>query len=293
MSIPKNYLQGIDYLKYEVERKYPSFLLGEWKTGSWWYYYLFTTLVKTPEATLIAAGLGVFVLIVCLWRRTIPFEAASMLALLGVPAIVMFASVSYQGGFNHHHRYVLNIYPFLWALAVLPVARFAPWPKVLRPVTIGLTVLMVVSSLSVAPHFLSYFNWASGGPKNGWKLLAFSNIDWGQDLLYVDKWIKAHPECRPLAMELYHQATADWFDVPGLDAPHLPTGASASEIEVDEPTWYIINVRLLYNKSGQPGYEYFQQLEPVDRIAYAYHVYRIDPKEERSKDGWQDTSATD
>ncbi len=51
--LPKNYVLGIDYLKYEVEEKKWSFLLGEWRFGSWWYYYIFTTLVKTPLATLI------------------------------------------------------------------------------------------------------------------------------------------------------------------------------------------------------------------------------------------------
>ncbi len=56
---------------------------------------------------------------------------------------------------------------------------------------------------------LELLQFASGGPSNGWKVLGFSNIDWGQDLLFVDKWIKDHPECRPLAFEL------DYFGMNG------------------------------------------------------------------------------
>jgi len=44
VPVPTNYLQGIDDLKYEVERKRWSFLMGEWKFGSWPHYYVMTTL---------------------------------------------------------------------------------------------------------------------------------------------------------------------------------------------------------------------------------------------------------
>ncbi len=73
----------------------------------------------------------------------------------------------------------------------------------------SLTIGMLWATFSVAPHYLSFFNSLAGGPSNGWKVLGFSNIDWGQDLLYVDKWIKDHPECRPLAFEL------DYFGMNG------------------------------------------------------------------------------
>jgi len=35
---------------------------------------------------------------------------------------------------------------------------------------------------TVAPHYLAYFNELAGGPANGFKELADSNLDWGQDL---------------------------------------------------------------------------------------------------------------
>jgi hypothetical protein len=101
----------------EVEQKYWSFLLGEWKKGSWPHYYLMTTLLKTPEPTLLGAALGLGVLIVGIWRKMVKPEVISMFLFLIIPAAVCFASVSLQGGFNHHHRYVLMIYPPMFALA--------------------------------------------------------------------------------------------------------------------------------------------------------------------------------
>jgi hypothetical protein len=34
---------------------------------------------------------------------------------------------------------------------------------------------------------------------------------------------------------------------------------------------------LCYNLPDRPGLEYLQQIQPVERIAYSYHVYRIEP----------------
>lgn len=283
VPLPRNYLLGIDYLRYEVENKYWSFLMGEWKFGSWPHYYVMTTLFKTPEPTLIASAFGLILLFRCWYQRKIGIEVISFVALLGIPALAAFASVSLQGGFNHHHRYVLMIYPVMFVLAAFPASNYieARWPKI---VTSLLCVWMVIASLSVSPHYLSYFNTISGGPKNGWKLLGFSNIDWGQDLLFVDQWIKEHPECRPLRFELdYFGMNGEMFDLPKSNPPRLPKGSDYAEALPDQTEWWIVSVKQLYNLPDRAGLEYLQQLEPVDRIAYSFHVYKM-PGHERGED---------
>ena len=47
---------------------------------------------------------------------------------------------------------------------------------------------LVTSSLWIYPHSLSYFNEAIGGPLNGSERLLGSNVDWGQDLRYLNWW---------------------------------------------------------------------------------------------------------
>ena len=293
IPFPKNYILGIDYLKMEVEQKYWSFLLGEWKKGSWPHYYLITTLLKTPEPTLLGAALGLGVLIVGIWRKMVKPEVISMFLFLIIPAAVCFASVSLQGGFNHHHRYVLMIYPPMFALAAyiaspvgIQLLRFRlPFlgpdkRSIAVPLALTLAVLSAASSLRVHPYYTSYFNTLSGGPENGWRLLGFSNIDWGQDILEVDKWLKAHPDRRPLVMDIdYFGMNGNLFDVTTSMPPKLPKGASVDEVRrsITETQWWIISVKKLYNLPDQKGLEYLQQLQPVEKIAYAYHVYRIDP----------------
>jgi hypothetical protein len=78
VPLPRNYLLGIDHLRMEVEQGKWSFLNGEWKYGSWPHYYIMTTLYKTPEPTLLAALIGVGVLITGIRRRMVKPEVISM-----------------------------------------------------------------------------------------------------------------------------------------------------------------------------------------------------------------------
>ncbi len=275
IPFPKNYLSGIDYLKYEVEEKKWSFMLGEWRNGSWPHYYCVTTLIKTPEATLLAGFIGLIVVGYTIAKGQADIRSYTMILVLGIPAIFIFASVSLQGGFNHHHRYVMQIYPVMFVLAA-SLCRQGVKANWFCCAAILLTFSMITSSLRVSPHFLGYFNSASGGPTNGWRLLGFSNIDWGQDILLVDDWIREHPNCRPLAFELtmsHYSGNGELFDLPNKSPRSFRADATPNDVTDD--CWYIVNVRSLFNFPNELGLQYLQQLEPVDRIGYSFHVYRV------------------
>lgn len=87
-------------------------------------------------------------------------------------------------------RFLLPFYPLLILVAVDGLWRLCRNAGKSRTAlswlarTIG--VLLVVgqgtSHWSIGPHYLSYFNSLCGGPENGYRLLADSSIDWGQDL---------------------------------------------------------------------------------------------------------------
>lgn len=49
----------------------------------------------------------------------------------------------------------------------------------------------VASTLKAFPHHLAYFNEAAGGPETGHEHLLGSNLDWGQDVLFLNKWISS------------------------------------------------------------------------------------------------------
>ena len=47
-----------------------------------------------------------------------------------------------------------------------------------------------ISIFAIYPHFLSYFNEIIGGPANGYIYTVNSNLDWGQDLKRLKKWVE-------------------------------------------------------------------------------------------------------
>lgn len=55
------------------------------------------------------------------------------------------------------------------------------------------------SSVCTFSHHLSYFNEIAGGPMAGGQHLLFSNFDWGQDVLELERVLEAHPEWGPIA----------------------------------------------------------------------------------------------
>ena len=62
------------------------------------------------------------------------------------------------------------------AMEILGVSRYIAVPVA------ALGVWLVLGALRVSPHYLAYFNQIAGGPGNGYRCLVDSNLDWGQDL---------------------------------------------------------------------------------------------------------------
>ena len=111
--------------------------------------------------------------------------------------------VSSQTGYTHHMRYIMPALPFafIWVSKIAQAVDFKN--KVVAFLGGGAFLWSVGSSLWVYPHSLSYFNELVGGPMGGHEHLLESNIDWGQDLLYLDEWLNEHPEARPLGLAYF------------------------------------------------------------------------------------------
>lgn len=269
VPLPANYLMGIDVQQRDFEQGMDSYLRGEWRKGGWWYYYLYGLLVKEPVGTLALAVLAI---------GTVFRHPRGVRGVEVVPvacAIGIIGVVSSQTGFNHHLRYVLPALP----LAYISLCRvFAPGgPRWLAGVGAVCIVASAVSSLLAYPHSMSYFNELAGGPKAGPRHMHNSNVDWGQDLLFLKEWCDRHPDRRPLYVEYSG----------GFDAATLRCWGDGVHHTWDEktqkalaggtplPGWYAIFVGRLFEPPDDPDlFARFRRREPDERIGDTVYLFR-------------------
>jgi hypothetical protein len=282
IPLPKLYLQGIDIQKRDFERGYRSYLMGTWSDHGWWYYYLAAMLVKMPHATQVLLVMAAFGL---LSRKAAPEQRREYLLLL-TPPVLIIALVSSQTGFNHHMRYVLPAFPFLYIFAARAWSMSKSW----RKLTVLLLIWQATSVLWYAPHWLSYFNECSGGPREGHWWLVDSNIDWGQDVLALRDWQKGHPDVLLRAALFTSVDPVDLglrFELPPPYQPDKPEITDASGKRGPQPGWYAISAcQLRGHHFWIPGgtdsgmqseghFTYFQLLEPKETIGYSIYIYHV------------------
>jgi hypothetical protein len=294
VPLPRNYLLGIDHQKHDFEMTMRSYLRGEWRQGGWWYYYLYALLVKIPIGTWI---LGLLAWYVGIFQKGYSAPWRDELVLIA-PIICILTLVSSQTGFNHHSRYVLPLFPF----AFVWMSKVAQAVDRRAHVITGLASIAVVwtiaSSLSVYPHSMSYFNEWAGGPEKGHAHLVDSNIDWGQDLLYLKNWLDEHPQARPISLAYF-----GCFDprVAGIEFRLPPQKTLAGDANGPdmlyrrdklEPGWYAVSVTLLrggtfplqdgagHLKEGhRDAFTYFLDCRPAARAGYSIYIYHLDREE--------------
>ncbi len=287
IPVPSDYLLGIDIQKGDFEDfGRPSYLRGRFQERGWWYYYVYAAAVKVPLGTW---GLVCGAVIYSIATRRCGSTLADTFILL-TPAVVVFVLVSSQTGFSHHFRYVLPCFPFLfiWTSQVSRVLTAVRWQGVL----VGALILWSIgSSLWYFPHSLSYFNELAGGPRGGHAHLIHSNIDWGQDLLYLKRWWEKHHKAEPLHLAYYGHFDPASLGMKYTRPPQHSLESQEQEAKLIplEPGWYAVSVNYLrgYPRGGfVPGaFTYFQEFEPVATAGYSIYIYLVTEEDVKSLNG--------
>ncbi len=289
--LPADFILGVDVQRRDFESGFPSYLAGRWSNQGWWYYYLYAMGVKEPHGTqLLVLTSLLSIAYLTLHGRSDRF--AWFAAALGI-SIVAF--VSTQIGINHHLRYVLPAYPFLF----VATARLASKSLgLIKPASIAIAALLalsIVSTLRIHPHEQSYFNELAGGPERGDLHLVDSNIDWGQDLTYLKKWLDDHPEAKPIGLAYFNLGDPAYFGIDYVRAPQCPRALTKYSLEDAEqfgplPGYYAVSVNYIRgSRSFAPArgqqtwlslaqgesYTYFQYFTPIARAGYSIRIYHI------------------
>jgi hypothetical protein len=104
----------------------------------------------------------------------------------------VFLALAIASNLDIGDRYVLPVYPFVLLLCAAVWYAFRG-RSIIRGVLIALVIGQAVDVARYAPDYLSYFNaWVR--PEAGYTMLTDSNLDWGQGLLALRAYERAHPD---------------------------------------------------------------------------------------------------
>jgi 4-amino-4-deoxy-L-arabinose transferase-like glycosyltransferase len=256
------YLQSLFFDQVANERGRTLYLLGEFASGGWWYYFPVAFAVKVPVAITALAGFAI----------AAPVARPSRLGwLIGVPVSVYLVVACFWLDVTLGIRYLLPIFPLLFVFIATQLAPTGSGWR--RAAVLAACGWLAIASLWIHPHYLAYFNEAAGGPSRGHRYLLDSNIDWGQDLATLAEYLaeRGNPAVR-LA----------YF---GPEKPE-DHGIRSRRLEECRPLKGLVaistNVREgLYKLHGplgtpEPGcYDWLKAYEPVAYLGYSIFVYDI------------------
>jgi hypothetical protein len=266
--LPNAYSQGFLLGQGKAQHR-PAFLAGRFSDTGWWYYFPVVILLKT-SITLLALCAGSLTLCIIRWKT---FFAGKMFIL--VP-IAIYLGVAMTSRINIGLRHILPIYPFLLLLAGGAVAALQA--RVRPAFLLVLLIPAAVELGTVAPHYLAFFNQFAGGPGNGHNLLVDSNLDWGQDLKGLKRWMNLH-HVPHVNLGYFGNADPAYY---GIRCTYLPGSPFFAKDKIEGPWvpgYVAVSANNLHNAADETVRAFYKPLlkrEPVAVIGYSIHVYRVD-----------------
>jgi len=254
VPIAGKYIEGLSDVLQKSKSGHMAYLMGEYNRTGWRHYFIVAFLVKTPISTLI-----LIVLSLVLFRR-IKHHGFSELFLI-LPILLYFIVLS-LGYINIGLRHILVIYPFIFVF----VSKVVNYKKI-KIMIIILSLWYVISSLLIYPHYLAYFNEAIG-PDNGHKYLIDSNLDWGQDLKGLDKWLENNEITEKIKLNYDNKLEANYR---GINYERYNF--------CEKPTTGLFAIRINNLVGSAPTlkdcFRWLDEHEPIAKIGYTIWVYDL------------------
>lgn len=216
--------------------------------------------------------------------------------------IAMYWTNSIFSNLNIGVRHVLPSFPFIYMLVSYQIIKWLEREKIQfnpsHPLQImidffrsyfktALKIMLVVlilvwyllSALFTYPYYLAYFNELAGGPKNGYKYAADSNLDWGQDLKRLAQFVEEN-NIETIQLDYFGGGSPHYY-LKEKFQPYWPTKGETTG-------WIAVSATLLLGQTGTPvrgfirkpgeDYSWILQYTPVAYIGYSIFVFNIPEK---------------
>ena len=153
------------------------------------------------------------------------------------------------------------------SLVKLPATKYVRSRAILPALIVG---NLAIIQIGTYPNEIGYFNSLVGGMQNGPRFLLDSNIDWGQDLPKLQRYLQKHSITR-LPFDYFGRATVSYY-IP--QAVGLPTSLNLLR-GAEKPRGVVaISVGSLFRTDR--AFDWLWKETPVVRIGSSINVYQID-----------------
>ncbi|HXR98925.1 MAG TPA: glycosyltransferase family 39 protein [Pyrinomonadaceae bacterium] len=193
--LPRYFVSGIDMVVQDSRDGRPAFLLGQISDTGWWYYFPVAFALKTTIPFLLAS-IGGFV-----WAVYQVLRRKCYAILYVVLPGVFYLALTMTSHLNIGVRHLLPMFPFA-AIAGAGFVSAVIECGLKRSRGLGVAVAAValvpclVIAVSAFPNYLTYFSPLACGAARGWQMLSDSNVETGQEVKPLARYLKDHGENR-------------------------------------------------------------------------------------------------
>jgi len=293
------YLSGLFMVFNRASSGHTTYFLGEVSNQGWKNYFPIVYLIKEPLTfhilTIISfLSLAWFVNPAPLfsrksgagWQDTLPkiknwisnhFPEFAMLTF-----IVIYWTTSLISNLNIGVRHLLPVFPFTFILVSTTIISLLKEPFLkFKYAFLGILILwQAISVILIYPHFLAYFNELVGGPDKGYIYTVDSNLDWGQDLKRLEKWVDK-TGIEKIYLDYFGGGEAKYY----LKEKYSPWHGNWDLKEFPKGNYLAVSATFLQSGRGQaaPGftqptgyYLWLNKYKPITKIGYSIFIYYID-----------------
>jgi 4-amino-4-deoxy-L-arabinose transferase-like glycosyltransferase len=276
--LPKDFVMGIVFQFWHNREGHSAGLLGMYSEKGWWYYFPVAFALKTTLPFLLlsvgAFGWATFEFVRHRDRRFFWLLLPIMIYMV----FVLFSHIDIGV------RYLLPMFPFLIILGAYLLDTL--WRKRSRLgglVVVLALVWMGVEAIRAFPNHISYMNQlASRAPH--WWYLSDSNVEWGDDLRDLARYLHERGETRVLDATLGGFAILHFYGIERVDALEKQHAGE------NEPKYLAIGASYMNGStipSGQPGtgretvagrvnfFDEYRHRQPEAIIGDSIYVFRM------------------
>jgi len=284
------YLTGLFMVFHRASFGNTTYFLGEVSNLGWKNYFPIVYLLKEPLTfhilTLISLLYAAWLIKKPFWVNLFPrvknwikshFSEFAMICF-----ILLYWVVSLISNLNIGVRHLLPVFPFTILLVSALTINWlkSPFLKLKYIFLVGLLLWQTISVISIYPHFLAYFNELAGGPDNGYIFSVNSNLDWGQDLKRLKKWVDEEGIDK-IYVDYFGGGDAQYY----LKEKYAPWRGQREPEELPKGSYLAVSATFLQGGRGTPVpgfnqpagyYRWLDKYKPVTKIGYSIFVYYID-----------------